>query len=407
MHPAWLPSMPPSTTSDPAFDEILSACDSQGLPQAMESLAGRLRSEGRSHELFDLRLMQARHRAGLPVVAVRSLDELPEALRLRVEEAYLEACREVGQLLLDRGRVRDAWMYLRPVGDRAAMSAALAVVPADDHYEEIIEIALHEGVDPELGFRLVLKHYGTCNAITMFESEMANRPRAQRQPIASLLIEHLHQELSASVRSDIERQQGSAPPPGTLGELVARREWLFAEDNYHVDTTHLNAVVRFAHIVDDPPSLRLALDLTEYGRRLSPAYQFPGEEPFVEMYVASAMFFSALLGTEVDAALSYFRRRALECPVAEAGPLAAEVYISLLARLGRPAAAMDAYAELLPQGTRTTGFGPSLVDLASQGGDFQRLADICRQRGDLVGFVAGLVQQRSNLATGTDNGPRA
>ena len=388
-----------STTSDPAFDEVLSACEGEGLEGAMEALAGRLRSEARCHELFDLRLMQARHRAGLPVIAARSLDELPEPLRVRMEDAYLAACREVGQVLLEQGRVREAWMYLRPVGDRANMAEALARLPADDHYEEIIEIALHEGVDPQLGFQLVLKHYGTCNAITLFESEMANRPRPQRQQIAALLVQHLRQELLSNVRSDIERQQGSPAPQGTLGELVAKREWLFAEENYHVDTTHLNSVVRFAHVVDDPDVLRQALDLTEYGRRLSPSYQFPGEEPFRDMYAASALLFSAQLGERVDEALDYFRAQALACPAAEVGPMPAEVYVSLLARLGRTTEAMDAYAELLPPGTRTSGFAPSLVELATQGAQYERLTELCRQRGDLIGFVAGLVEQRSHTAS--------
>jgi hypothetical protein len=287
-------------------------------------------------------------------------------------------------------------MYLRPVGDRAQMAEALARVPAEDHYEEIIEIALHEGVDIELGFRLVLKHYGTCNAITLFESEISARPRAQRQPIAALLVRHLYEDLLANVRADIERQQGGQAPAGTLAELVANREWLFAEDNYHVDTTHLNAVVRFAHLVTDPDVVRLALGLTEYGRRLSPSYQFPGEEPFGDMYPASALWFAALLGERADEALEFFRAKALEYPVAEAGSAPAEVFISLLARTGRTAEAMEAYAELLPPGTRTSGFAPSLVELAAQGGLYERLSDISRQRGDLIGFVAGLVEAKGS-----------
>jgi hypothetical protein len=383
-----------STTSDPVFDEVLTACEGEGLEPALEGLATRLRSEGRSHELFDVRLMQARRRAGLPVVNAQSLDELSEPLRVQMEDAYLAACREVGQVLLDQQRIREAWMYLRPVGDRAQMAEALARVPAEDHYEEIIEIALHEGVDLELGFQLVLKHYGTCNAITLFESEISGRPRAQRQPIAALLVRHLYEELLANVRADIERQQGGKAPAGTLAELVANREWLFAEDNYHVDTTHLNAVVRFAHLLTDPEVVRLALGLTEYGRRLSPSYQFPGEEPFGDMYPASALWFSALLGERTDEALEFFRAKALEYPVAEAGSAPAEVLISLLARTGRTAEAMDAYAELLPPGTRTSGFAPSLVELAAQGGLYERLSDISRQRGDLIGFVAGLVEAR-------------
>ena len=141
------------------------------------------------HELFDARLMEARHVQGLPVAVAGSLDDLAEPARTRMEDAYLAACREVGDLFLAAGRVREAWMYLRPVGDRQAVADALAAIPRDaENYEEIIEVALYEGVCPRSGFEYVLAHYGTCNAITLFDGQMHGRPKTDRQQVAALLV---------------------------------------------------------------------------------------------------------------------------------------------------------------------------------------------------------------------------
>jgi hypothetical protein len=282
-------------------------------------------------------------------------------------------------------------MYLRPLGDRTAVAQALENVdPQQDRLDEIIEIALHEGVAPVLGYRLVLENYGTCNAITTFEGAMAGRTRTDQQAAAGMLVRHLHQELLANVRSDIARHDGKEPEGATLKDLVGGRDWLFAENNYHVDTSHLNSVVRLARLLEDAESVRLALDLTAYGRRLSRQFQFPGEEPFVDMYASCSLWFAALVGEQVDEALAVFAERAGAVDLAEQGPLAAETYIALLARLARYDEAIDAAARLLPQG-RASGFAPSLLELSRLAGNYDRLMEVCRQRGDLIGYTAGLL----------------
>ena len=170
-----------------------------------------------------------------------------------MEQAYLEACREVGAALLGAGQLREAWMYLRPVGDNALVAQALAgIEPNEENLSDLIEISLHEGVSVPLGYRLVLEHYGTCNAITMFDSMVAGRPGKDQQAAADLLVRHLHRELLANVRTDIKRQEGTEPPGETLLELVAERDWLFGQHNYHVDTTHLASTVRLARVLEDP-----------------------------------------------------------------------------------------------------------------------------------------------------------
>jgi hypothetical protein len=379
-----------TTTESSTFDSLQAALKSGGVESAFDNLAEHLRGEQKFHEMFDVRLMQARRKVGLPVITSQGLDDLAEPLRTRMEEAYLAACREIGGLLLAAGRLREAWMYLRPLGDKPLVAAALEKLPSEGHYEEIIEIALHEGVAPALGFRLVLAHYGICNAISLFDAEMPQKPRHERQQVAALLVEHLHRDLMSSLKAEITREQGIAPQEPTIAGLVADREWLFANDNYHVDTTHLSSVVRFALVIDDAEALRKALDLTEYGRRLNVSYQFRGEEPFADTYPTTALFLGALLGQNVEEALAFFQERATTLSCDTAGTAPAEVYIGLLSRLKRNSEALDAAASLLPPGVRTSGFAPSLLELAALAGRYDRLMDVCRERGDLVGYMAGL-----------------
>jgi hypothetical protein len=380
--------------SKTTFDELDSRLSQQGIDPLFEMLCGQLKSEKKFHELFDVLLMRSRHRLGLPVILTMSLDDLDEPLRSQVEDAYLAACREVGTLLLDHGKLREAWMYLRPVGDKTVVADAIAKIePNEENLQDLIEIGLHEGVAPALGYALVLKNYGTCNAITTFEGALLSRPRADQQAAADLLLRHLHHELMANVRADIARQEGSEPREQTLAELVKDREGLFAENNYHIDTTHLAAVVRFARLLESPELVELAYDLTEYGRRLGTQFQFKGEEPFADVYASHALFFGAQLGRRIDEALAYFRETAKAVDVNEAGTAAAEVTIALLARLKRYREAIEATVELIPAGARTSGFAPNLLELSRLAGNYDRLMAVCRERGDLVGYAAGLVER--------------
>jgi hypothetical protein len=187
--------------SEPIFDELQTAVAEQGVPAATARIAEQLLASEHYHELFDLRLLEARLRLGLPAILSKSLDDLEDPLRTQMEEEYLKACREVGHLFLRDGRVREAWMYLRPVGERSEVAAALEkLVPDEENTEQIIEIALHEGVCPRLGFELVLKNYGVCNAISMFDAQMHNRPKSDRQQVAGLLVRQLHGDLFRSLQ---------------------------------------------------------------------------------------------------------------------------------------------------------------------------------------------------------------
>ena len=380
--------------SESLYESLPTAMADGGAEAALEHLAARLRAEQKFHELFDARLMLARHRLGLPLIGGTSIDELPEPLRTQTEEAYLTACREVGELLVREGKLREAWMYLRPVGEKKSIAAALERAEVDDaNLDELVELALHEGVAPAQGFQMVLDHYGTCNAITMFESMVSQQPLAAQTAAAERLIEHLYRDLLESVRLQIEGRHPGAAADKSLGELVAEQPWMFDNESYHIDISHLASTVRYARLVSRPEPLQQAWELTEYGRRLAAQYQFAGEEPFAEIYPSHGLLFAATLGRQVDEAIAYFRSRAEQVDPQQEGTGALETYLILLARLARHREAMEEMARLAPRDLPLSGYAPKLFELASACGAFARYLDICREREDLLGYAAGLIAE--------------
>lgn len=386
------------TTTQTEYDQLAATLDAEGPAAVLERLANQLRESKRYHELFEALKMQVRQRIGLPLLYGDSGDELDESTRNQLEEGLLEACREVGNSLLANGAIREGWMYLRPVGDQESVAKLVAEIEADeDNIDELVEVCLHEGVDPARGFGLVLEHYGTCNSITTYESALHQRSRSEQQACAGMLVEHLHGELLATVKADIAQQQGTEPPETTLRELVHDRDWLFGEHSYHVDTTHLASTVRFARVLEDETQLRMALDLTEYGRHLSEQFQYQGDEPFAEIYPSHALYFQALLGEDVDAALEYFRDKAESLDAYENGLGPIECYVGLLSRVGRNQDAISEALRLSPDDARPTGQAPTLLELSEAAGTYDDFLKYCREKDDILGFTTGLLKsQESN-----------
>ena len=112
------------------------------------------------------------------------------------------------------------------------MRAALETIePTADNAEDLIEIALHDAVNAPRGFQWLLDQRGTCNAITAFESLLTQRPRAEQQAAAGLLVRQLYAELIENVRKDIAQQEKKSPAESPLTPrrimeaiLAARKE---------------------------------------------------------------------------------------------------------------------------------------------------------------------------------------
>ena len=373
------------------FEQLQSSLSQGGAAKVLEQAAAQLRQEKRYHELFEALKMQLRLRLGLPLQSSEGSDGLSEGQRKDLEDGLIAACREVGGLLIQQGKVREGYMYLRPVGEPAEARALLAKVEVDeDNAEELIEVLLHEGVDIGRGFQLMIDQYGTCSSITQYEQSVARRPRHEQQPAARKLLQKVHSDLLSSVKHDIARQEGATPAGNTLLELIRDREWLFQENAYHIDTTHLAATVRNARVLTDPADLRMALDLTEYGRRLSQQFQYQGDEPFADQYPANALYFQALLGQNVDEAIAYFQQKADLLDVQYHGSAPLETLVDLLARVKRPAEAIAAGIKLNPKCVQPIGLAPSLIDLATQAKQFDAVLAYCQEQGDVLGYAACL-----------------
>ncbi len=379
------------------FEELETTFARQGVDATLDRLIVELRQRKSYHELFETLKIRARRKLGLPMLYSESGDQLTPEQRSKLEEGLIDACREVGTMLLKDGRLREGWMYLRPVGDKAEAQRLIGAFKVDeDNVEDLIEILLREGVDPARGFELLLQNYGTCNAITTFESELARHDKASQRAAARLLVRKLHEDLVANIQADIARQETGHPTESTLEGLVSDRDWLFLDNAYHIDTTHLAATVRAARLLEKPEDLRLALDLTHYGRQLSKQFQYPGDEPFGDQYIAGALWLQAQLGENVDAALDYFRQKAETCDIAHHGTLPAEAYVELLTRLERYAEAINASIKYLPGNQPRMGVCPSLLELAELSGLYTKVLQHTKDQQDLLAFTAALVKAKKN-----------
>ncbi len=363
---------------------------------ALDRLVSSSRREGRFAELFEARKLQLRSRLGLPLWSNPSphgagFDRQSER---ELEEGLLVICQEVGELLLDAGHIRDAWVYLRALHDTTWIADKLRTMKiADEQVDDVIQVAFGEGVDPSMGFALLLRHHGTCQAITTLSGYFPALSESDRRATGQLLVAHLTTELLGSLREQVRRS--GQPVSSSLGvhDTLAAFPTLLAEGNPHVDVSHLSATLRMAQSVTDHNCLADAETLADYGSRLDAQWQVTGESPFTDVFGSYRLFYRALLGRDVREGIDYFRSRAESTDIATDGTLAAEVYIELLARCGQSEAAIRESRRLLPAGTPTTGNGPSLWQLCERTGDFSSLVEQTEAAGDLLGFTAALLKQ--------------
>ncbi len=263
----------------------------------------------------------------------------------------------------------------------------------DDTLGAIIEVAFNHGVSTRRGFGLILDHYGTCPAISAFE-QLPPHDVVARVGCAERLIAHLHQELVANLRSEIASRGQLVPAEGSsIAELVSGRDWLFSDDSYHIDTSHLAAVVRFALIVTDPAFIALAVDLTEYGRRLAPRLQFDGPPPFQRMFDDHRVYLRALLGEEVDNAIAHFQAKldSIDDGLGSDPTMPAQTLVNLLVRLGTARSGDRCRRRSSGRATESALSCPTSAQLCQRADEPERLAKIAREHGDLVDFTAGLL----------------
>ena len=395
------------------FSQLEATCRAAGPGAMLGQLTDMLTADRRWHALFDARLLEARLALGLPPAG--DLGAVPPDVRQRFDERTLAACREAGWPLLEEGQVAAAWMYLRAAADPGQLAAklevladrALAVAAEDEEsarrVQEILGLALWEGVDPALGISIILRTHGTCNAITAYEQAVSRLPGPRQRPAARVIVAHLHRELCRSLADDL-RGRGVAVPdePASIPALLAAADGLANNPYSHLDVSHLWSVLRIARVCDDDATLALAWELALYGCQLPADVMHAGQPPFTEVAPASQLYFGALIGRDVDEAVRYFRR-AVATADAEGGTLPWDTLLILLWRLGRPAEALQTALDRpadsgMSSPLEAAGLLPSLVDLAAATGDWESLRRTCIDRGDAITYAATLVAEASAAA---------
>ncbi|MCU1337153.1 MAG: hypothetical protein JWO19_2734 [Bryobacterales bacterium] len=324
---------------------------------AVDLLIQRLAQEHRWAEWFQARLMRTRLELG----------SLPD-------DVQIEIAREAGKRYLEDGEILRAWPYFRALGDHQPMIEAIEKLQPDQFTQEILGLCFQERLNPKKALELLLASSGICRAITVFDQYPD--PATWEQAL-SMIARSLHQELEQSLKLAIARREASAPESSDVRELIAGRDWLFGEYDSYVDASHLFGILRLALDSGDPDTLRLALEMAEYGCCLSATFRTNTPPPFDDYCRDHAVYLRALLGQDVDAAIDHFRKKTDS----------AEVLVRLLLQLGRPCEAVEVFERFLMDRDPSFLSCPDLPELCQRAGDFARLQKLSRERDDPVGFL--------------------
>jgi hypothetical protein len=384
------------------FEELQRLLESAGPMAALERLSSQLRESKDFEGLFYARLLAARHRLGASPIPTGPISDIPEENQEEYENAIRAACREVGQLFLREGNLGQAYGYYRMIGETGPVKQALAdhTPGEDEDFDTLVRLALYEGLLPKKGYDWVLQRFGLCSAITTLGGQQLPMSAEERRYCVGRVVRTLHEELRERLAADIERHEGKLPaeasaPRETVGvirKMMAGRDWLFGDDCYHVDLSHLSSAVQMSLDLEPGEELQMARELCAYGQRLSGAFKNPSDPPFDEPYRDQDIYLGILAGENVEGGLAHFRAKA-ELGTEEVGTGPAEVLVQLLQRLGRTDEALEVARKYLARADST--WLPFLTDLCRRANNYRMLADAAREQGNTVQFLAGLLASRA------------
>jgi hypothetical protein len=364
---------------------------------AFEELAARFKREKQYRQLFDARLMQKRFQLGLPLVSSARIGDVPKDLQQSYQDGYIQAAREVGELILADRNIPHAWPYFRAVGDTGPIIRALDAfdVPDPDTPEaqealgSTIQIAFQDGLHPRKGFELILKHYGLCRAITMFAAYPQEEGRSDS---LRLLVGSLHGQLVENLSRAISDVEGKQPESRSIAALIEGRDWLFENNAQYTDSSHIAPVLKLSADLDDAVTLKLAVEIAGYASRLGEMFQYSDDPPFERAYDDRRIYLEALVGTDVDRAVRHFDEKAAASDPDRDGYRPAEVLVELLIRLERYHDAINAFRRYLMDAAPEDLSCPSLLQLCQMARDFEQLREVAKQQSDPLSYLAALVQ---------------
>lgn len=392
--------------SEQDFSKLETLAADSGVLASLDFLADHFRQTGDDFQLFEALKMKVRYQAGLPILYSSQPEDLTEETQRALEDGLLDACREVGTRLVQSGKLREGWMYIQPLGDRQLSKKLIREFTiTDDTLDDLIDISVAGGADPEYGYELLMERFGTCNAITAYDTQISQLDIGTQRKLAEMLVRHLYSELTENVRrhlKEIAKEKGDADSAelndANLTELIKDRRWVFANGGHHIDTTHLASTVRIGRIADDAEVLNLLLELTEYGNQLAPDFHYEGSPPFEKTYADHMLYYSGLAGKNLDRATRHFQQKAKSAESENDRFMAHHVLVDFLSRTGQSDQAIDvATKHLLGEPDQDSYQQPMSVPevfgLAKNENDTQQLRDYYRQKGDILGFAIGLLKK--------------
>lgn len=384
------------------FDELQRTLDTAGPDAALDKLSTTLREEGNYEGLFYSRLLAARHKLGAASpVPTAPVSDVPEARQPEFEEAIRTSCREVGKLYLAQNNLAAAYHYYQMIGETEPVRKALADLKPDEatDLDPLVRIALYEGLLPRKGFDWVLERFGLCSSITTLGGQQLPLAPEDRRYCVGRIIKTLYHELRERVAADIERREGKLPPEvnaprdtlGVLRSLLQGRDWLFGDDCYHIDLSHLSSTVQMSLDLEPGDDLQRARELCAYGAKLSNTYKTQNDPPFDEPYKDQDIYLGILMGDQVEKGLAHFRAK-VDKGTEEVGTGPAEVFVQLLLRLGRTGEALTVARRHLAGADNA--WLTYLADLCRKANNYQVLAEAAREQGNAVQYLAGLLASR-------------
>jgi hypothetical protein len=378
---------------EPAFEALGPMLESADPASSLDYLIRQFRESKEYHLMFETKLMKKRLELGLPLIQAPNLGALPRDVQAEYQQYLVEAAQETGELFLASGDIPKAWPYLRATGDVERVAAAIEKLEAGDNVDAIIEIAFMQGVHPAKGLELALGKFGICRALTYFGGNGGEKDREQ---CIAVLARSIYSELLASIDNAIEEREGRKTGSTSITELIEGRDWLFGEYSSYIDPSHLVSLLQYSPEVTGPETLRQFHDLCEYGKRLSANFQFPGRSPFEDPFVDYDHYVQALLGVDVDEHIAHFRKKVME--TVAAGNWPAQILVNLLVRLERYREALEVSLEYLPGAHASEIACPTAQQLCELAGDFDRLAELARERGDILTYVAAHLETAAPAA---------
>ncbi len=379
------------------FSDLQQILNTQGAAAAIEHLCTALRQRQNYTGLFYALLLKKRFELGGPPMPTGPAPDLPEHMHQSYEEAIRAAARLVGQLLLDEGNIPQAWSFFRMLGEAEPVAAALDKVnpSEDDDIQPLIDIAFNQGVNPRRGFDFILQRFGICSAITTLASQEFPHGREARDYCFRRLVQALYDELFDRLKTEIARTQSFEPTGQSVRELLQGRDWLFGEEVYLIDMSHLGSVVQMSIHLEPCPELELARQLCEYGQGLAARFSIRSDPPFEDFYRDYGIFLGVLTGHQVEEGLAHFRTKVESLDPASENTFAAEVLVNLLLRIDRPREALAVARQYLVEAGEGLAC-PSVVELCQRNKDFAALAEVSRTQGNAVNFLASLIAERNS-----------